>query len=176
MHPYAIFLLASPLATTVAAQSLNTSQEFYLHTELKPGQEGKEGFDNLWLYASHTGAGFNDAMFSIDKANAIPGFLNASNLTTADGAPLYGAEFDLGTEGIQWTMEPEISVNIYAAWEPVRINIGGAPTEYSAFFINETGLQWTNVAESSTPDSFGGWFGEWHPSRRRRVYRTDNGC
>ena len=160
MHHYTSFLLASLLAATTAAQSLNTSREFYLHTELKPGQEGREAFNNLWLYASHTGAGFNDAMFSVDRGNAVPGFLNASNLTTAGGAPLYGAEFDLGTEGAQWTMEPEINVNFYAAWQPVRINIGGGPTEYSAFFINETGLQWTNVAGRTTPDIFGGWFGE----------------
>lgn len=146
-------------ASTSAGEAINTSREFYLHTQLKPNQAGKERFDGLWLYAYHTGAGMNDAMLSRNKTHAIAGFLSSSDVTTPDGDPLSGLKFDLGTEDITWGMEPEISVNIYAAWQPVRINVGVEPGNYSAFFVNETGLQWTTSA-TGIPDSFGGWYGK----------------
>jgi len=134
---------------TAWAQSLNTSREFHLHTQLKPGQDGKARFDNLWLYAYHTGAGMNDAMLSANKSYAIPGFLNGTNL-----------EFDLGTQGIPWSMIPDISVNLYAAWEPVRINGGVGSNEFSSFSINATGLQWSDASSGGSAEGFGGWLGK----------------
>jgi hypothetical protein len=59
------------------------------------------------------------------------------------------------------------NVNLYAAWQPVRINAGGGSTtsDYgieTGFFINETGLQWSSVPSdvSSAEDVFGGWLGK----------------
>lgn len=153
-------LFVAAQAWALAALAQDTSGEFYLRTQLKPGQAGKEGFDNLYLYAYHTGAGFNDAMLSSNKSHAVPGFLTASNVTAADGTPLYGLQFYLGTT-TAYSLEPDISANLYAAWEPVRINIGGAPSNYSAFDIDaDAGLEWTDAAGSTAPNSFNGWLGK----------------
>lgn len=145
---------------TASAQALNTSREFNLRTQLKAGQESKADYDGLWLYAHHTGAGMNDAMFTSNRSHAIPGFLNATGLSDGDGQALSGLVFDLGSQGIPWSMLPALSVNFYAAWQPVRINAGGAATEQGAFWINGTGLQWTNAGSGTTRSSFGGWYGE----------------
>lgn len=57
------------------------------------------------------------------------------------------------------------SANFYAAWEPVRINVGLGGTftnagQVGGFFFNSTGLQWTsNALANTTGDSFGGWLG-----------------
>lgn len=157
-----VALAASLWASTTLSQPLNpSSRPFYLHTQLKPDQPGKDRFDNLWLYAYHTGAGLNDAMLSGNKTHAIAGSLTASNITTTPGGDaLYGVGFDLGGTGLSWGLGPQIGVNTYAAWQPVRIDAGGAAAgEYSAFYVDGNGLQWTTGA-TGIPDSFGGWFGE----------------
>jgi hypothetical protein len=148
--------LAVQLWTAAALAAFNTSQEFYLRTEVKPGQTGKESFNNLWVYGYHTGAGFNDAMVSANKSYARPGFLNASDIHKPDGTPLYGMEFDLGSQ-FPWSLQPDAAGNLYAAWREVFINAGGAPTNYSAFFLNQDGLQWTDSASGTNADGFGGW-------------------
>jgi len=147
-------------ASASVGEAVNASRKFYLHTQVKANQDGKERFDDLWLYAYHTGAGTNDAVLSKNKTHAIAGFLSDSDIATPDGDPLYGVKFDLdsSTGNITWGLEPEIAVNIYAAWQPVRIDVGVEPGEYSAFFVNETGLQWT-TSTTGIPDSFGGWYG-----------------
>ena len=58
------------------------------------------------------------------------------------------------------------AVNFYAAWQPVRINVGGGSTssDYgieTGFFINSTGLQWSSSPGNAgaAQDEFGGWLG-----------------
>lgn len=142
------------LASSVLSQALtlNTSTAYYLHTQLKSNQTGKEKFDNLWLVASHTGAGLNDAVLYSNKSYAIKGFTNATNITTQDGGFYQHQEFDLGNT---WPYGLSVSnVNFYAAWEPVRINVGYGD---EAFTFNSTGLQWTSQPEYPEAQSFGGW-------------------
>ena len=143
------------LTTSAIAQSLslNTTASYHLRTQVRSHQRGKGRFDNLWLVASHTGAGLNDAVFYTNKSYAIKGFQNATNLTTSNGSLFQYQEFDLGNA---FPYGLSISdVNFYAAWEPVRINVGyGDP----GFTMNQTGLQWNSQPSSSeAPSGFGGW-------------------
>lgn len=145
-------LVASALSQT---QGLNTSREYHLHTKIKDSQDGKTRFDNLWIVASHTGAGLNDAVLYENKTYAIKGFLNATNLTSPDGGFLQEQLFDLGG-GFPYGMITA-DVNFYAGWEPVRINAGDGE---GRFFMNSTGLQWTSAPGlSAAEDGFGGEFG-----------------
>ena len=97
---------ASPSSSTVA----NTTQEYNLRTCLKPGQDDKSRFDNLWLVAYHTGAGLNDATFNADRERyAIKGFLNETS-----------QEFDLGND-FPYSLKLDENVNFYAGWEPVSL-------------------------------------------------------
>jgi hypothetical protein len=56
--------LCAFFATALAAQPplKNSTQEYYLHTTLKPNQPGKQRFNGLWVVAWHTGAGLDDAV------------------------------------------------------------------------------------------------------------------
>ncbi|KAJ9620121.1 hypothetical protein H2203_007885 [Taxawa tesnikishii (nom. ined.)] len=66
----------------------NTSQEYQLRTCLLPGQPAEKArFENLWLVASHTGAGLNDAVLYSNQSYAIRGFLNVTNTTQLNGEP-----------------------------------------------------------------------------------------
>lgn len=153
------FLIAAiavlSVATSTVAQSLNTSAEYHLRTQLKGNHPHKARYDNLWLVASHTGAGLNDAVLYSNKSFAIRGFLNATNMTNPAGGFFAHQEFDLGNT---WPYGLGISdVNFYAAWEPVRINAGEGDG-IGAFFINSTGLQWIEQPEyPEAPSGFGGW-------------------
>lgn len=95
MYKSTLLLLASMASLGLAA--LNTTQQYRLKSELKPGQRSKRLFENLYLYSYHTGAGLGDATFARNGSVGITGFLNATNTSTAD-APSNIQEFDLGTE------------------------------------------------------------------------------
>lgn len=59
-----------------------------------------------------------------------------------------------------------ISTVFYAAWEPVVVNAGfgaSAPHSYSGFWINGSGLQWTDALHKPPTykfNQFAGWLGE----------------
>lgn len=95
------------LATAFAQTAVNTSQEYNLRTCLKPGQPHKARFDNLWMYAYHTGAGMNDVTFAADLTNvSAKGYLSPVNLTSSGNN---FQEFNLGND-FPWTMgEPPSS-------------------------------------------------------------------
>lgn len=63
----------------VEAQIENTTQEYRLKTDLKPGQRGKQRFNNLYIEAYHTGAGLSDAVMVKNATQYIVGFLNGTN-------------------------------------------------------------------------------------------------
>jgi hypothetical protein len=151
MHFNTIISVVALASTALAG--LNTSREYQLHTQLKPGQEHKKQFDNLWLVASHTGAGLNDAVLYANKSYAIKGFENATNITQSNGKPYFNQLFDLGG---QYPYDLNVQdVNFYAAWEPVRID-GGSGT--GGFFMNSSGLQFdTNPGGQAASNQFGGW-------------------
>ncbi|KAK0305728.1 hypothetical protein LTR91_009714 [Friedmanniomyces endolithicus] len=160
----ALFAL-SALVAAALSQSVNTSQEYNLKTCLKPDQPGKQRFDNLYLYTYHTGAGENDVVFDAALTNSsAKGFLTPVTNSTAPNNNFQ--QFDLGTQPYPWTMIMAEAVNFYAAWEPVRINVGGGSTSSAygietGFFMNSTGLQWTSSPGNAgaAQDEFGGWLG-----------------
>ena len=172
MQLLAAIFAALSFITLASCQNLtlNTTQAYYLRTDLKPGQPDKARFDGLYLYAYHTGAGMNDAVFAANKTSyAAKGFLNATTLTDFNNqtySNYSNQEFDLGNP-FPWTMYMSENTNFYAAWEPVRINAGSGPDSvgssvggvYTGFFINDTGLQWTNYPGNPKLSSFGGWLG-----------------
>ncbi|OJZ84264.1 hypothetical protein ASPFODRAFT_48267 [Aspergillus luchuensis CBS 106.47] len=126
------------LASTVAAgpvlyprQSSNSTQSFYLKTSGATNGD----HNNLYVYAYHTGAGFNDAVLTSDVGTASPAFLNGTH-----------TQFDLGTS-FPWGFKMGVQNN-YAAWESVQINVGYGDDDFS---IGSTGLEW------SAQDGFGGW-------------------
>ena len=160
-----LLALTGFLATATAALT-NHTQEFHLKTALKPGQDGKEDLDGLWLEAYHTGAGLNDAVMVPEQSAAIKGFLNGTN-GKVDGTNYQNLVFDLGNS-FPWDLIMAENVNFYAAWEPVQVNAGEGSISNGGFWINENGLQWTdalNAAPSSNTSSFGGWLG-----RSRNVF------
>lgn len=151
MHLSTIISAFALTGTTLA--SINTTREYELHTQLKPGQVSKQRFNNLWLVASHTGAGLNDAVLYSNKSYAIKGFENATNITQSDGQPFFNQLFDLGGN---YPYDLYIAdVNFYAAWEPVRINGGSGA---GGFFMNNSGLQWNSSPSGPAgSNEFGGW-------------------
>ena len=164
MHLISLFLVFTTFLATALGAVKNTTREFHLKTTLKPNQAGKERFANLYLEAYHTGAGLNDAVMVPKEGAAIKGFLNGTN-GLVKGTKYQNMVFDLGNT-FPYTMVMAENVNFYAAWEPVRVNAGGGasdPKGYSGFFIDGTGLQWTNALHKppgSSASSFGGWLGE----------------
>lgn len=171
---FSVFALAA-----IALASLNTSREYQLHTQLKPGQGSKKRFDNLWLVASHTGAGLNDAVLYTNQSSGIKGFMNATNITQPNGQPYFNQLFDLGGS-FPWGLIIA-DVNFYSAWEPVRVNAGdGQPS----FFFNSSGLQWNeNPSVPADQNAFGGWLvcDWWHGvpqlfAKWRSVYQISLVC
>ncbi|KAI5209967.1 hypothetical protein E4T39_00509 [Aureobasidium subglaciale] len=152
MHLSTVLSVAALAATALA--SLNTSREYQLQSQLKPGQASKKRFDSLWLVASHTGAGLNDAVLYTNKSSGIKGFANDTNITQSNGKPYFDQLFDLGNA---FPYDLYIAdVNFYAAWEPVRINAG---TGAGGFFFNSSGLQWDESPGSNVDqNALGGWF------------------
>jgi hypothetical protein len=121
---------ANPMFHT-ARQATNATKPFHLRT----ADASNEKHNDLYVYAYHTGAGFNDAVLTSDEDTASTAFLNGTY-----------TQFDFETP-FPWGFNP-IPVTNYAQWEPVEINVGyGA----EGFFINSTGLQW------SEQQGFGGW-------------------
>ncbi|OCL05787.1 hypothetical protein AOQ84DRAFT_90519, partial [Glonium stellatum] len=104
--------------------------------------------NNLYLYASHTGAGLNDPLFTAARASAIPGFLNAT-----DPAGAF-QEFDLGNYwpyGFSFVYEP------YAGWGAVQVNAGQGNAQ--GFGFVEVAGESVLVVESGTGEGeeWGGW-------------------
>jgi len=126
--------------------SLNTSEAYYLRTQLKSNQTGQGKHEDLWLSAYHTGAGLNDAVLNSNRSRAIAGFTNATNITNPDGGFFQYQEFDLGS-AFPWGLYIQ-GGDAYSAWQPVRVNAGYGS---GYFALNSTGLQWYGYG------SFGGW-------------------
>ena len=161
MHLLKAILAVQASAVLVQAQFSNTSQQFYLRTEVKPGQSGKAAFNNLWLYAYHTGSATNDAMLSSNISHRTRASLNASDLHSPNGQALSGVLFDFNRPDIPFSMVPDRGANTYAAWQPVGINVGyAAASNYSGFWIDNSGLQWTDAPTGSNAEGFNGWLGK----------------
>lgn len=139
--------------TSSAMASLNTTREYYLKTQLAPGQPKKTRFANLYLESYHTGAGENDAVFTATKAAASKGFLNATSVKRPNGKYFSEQLFDLGSD-FPYGLVVDTTANFYSSWEPVRVNAGGSPGGY---FFNATGLQWNTSPSQPAETEFGGW-------------------
>lgn len=139
-------ITALSLATSALAAGINNTQEFYLRTELKTNETGKDAYDGLYIEAYHTGAGLNDAVLVANESYAIKGFANATNITNPSGGVYNYQEFDLG-DGFAYGLSVPIGAT-YNAWVPVEINGGYG---HAGFFFNASGLQGGLATE------FGGW-------------------
>jgi len=147
---------ASSARSPSSIKPASPTQSFYLKTSVfnatnrgSPVDASKEKYNNLWLWAFHTGAGENDAVVSSNKSYAIPGFINMTGVNAA-GQHIGNLTFNL-TNPFPWGMyhiEEE-----YAGWGGVQINDG---VSEGGYFINATGLQW-----SGTNEDLGGSFGSW---------------
>ncbi|PWY75535.1 hypothetical protein BO70DRAFT_364070 [Aspergillus heteromorphus CBS 117.55] len=124
------------LASAVAASPLASRQDSSSSTfHLKTSGASNDDHNNLYVYAYHTGAGFNDAVLTSDVGTASPAFLNGTN-----------TQFDLGTP-FPWGLKPSVQNN-YGAWESVQINTGYGS---GGFSVNGTDFEW------SAASGFGGW-------------------
>ncbi|KAK3063314.1 hypothetical protein LTS18_001391 [Coniosporium uncinatum] len=145
--------VAAPQATTTTPETtpspslIPTGPLYRLRTCVKDA--AKQQFNNLYLWAYHTGAGLNDAVFT-NNASATyiaKGFMNDTHQEFNLGNPFpYGLEL--------------AEVSFYAGWQPVRINAGWGD---GGFKLNGSGLvtdenyidpatNYTGVAAS-----WGGW-------------------
>lgn len=134
------------LTTAVIAAPLDarqTPQEYYLQTSVIFGaNDTGTNKTGLYVYAYHTGAGFNDAVLSPNISIASKGYLNDTNW-----------QFDLGTPTLPWYFA--LSDIDYASWNAAEINSASAPT--SNFSINGTSL------EGPASYGFGGWLAcDWY--------------
>lgn len=109
----------------------------------KPVDKSKVKYNNLYLWAYHTGAGLNDAVVSNNKSIASPGFLNATAQQFKLGQYNYGFNFEIGT---------------YSGWGEVQINAGVQTKGFS--FTKQHGLVWGGKSGTEAA-SFGGWLGEY---------------
>ncbi|KAK6431889.1 hypothetical protein LTR95_011942 [Oleoguttula sp. CCFEE 5521] len=164
MHLKVLLPILAALPSIFAQNT--TSPTYKLRADLKPGQPDKTAYDGLYLSSYHTGAGLNDALFySRDPADGILGSLNG----TVQG-------FNLGTT-FPWSMLMALSTATYAAWEPVRIDVGqggiSARGWGDGFFINGTGLQWTSsTTGDEETNSFAGWMVcDWWHSQPQLFFR-----
>jgi len=200
MHSTNALLALSALAST-ALSAINDTREYRLRTEVKPHQRGKKAYNNLFLYAYHTGAGLDDAAVSSNVSIAETSYLNAT-ATSTPSAPDNHELFDLGTTypfvGLSnscyvvhpWCaiantsqfMNMAVNTGQYAAWEPVRIDVGygGNNTFASGFFINGTGFQWTSATgkNGTLSDEFGGWLvcDWWHGGKKSFPFTVAGPC
>lgn len=103
-----ILAVATLLCSATAALTNNT-REYYLRTALKPGQTGKERFDNLYPNSYHTGAGLGDAVL-YNKSAVHPGrgYTVPTNLTLSNGKASLEQRFDLGNE-FPWGLSEYLS-------------------------------------------------------------------
>ncbi|KAA8650120.1 hypothetical protein EYZ11_010900 [Aspergillus tanneri] len=137
-------LVSAVAANPIARAAGNVTGAFHLKTV--GASEAKH--NDLYVYAYHTAAGFNDAVLTSDTKTANPAFLNNTH-----------AQFALDTP-FPWgfTMHPH---NNYAAWEPVEINTGYGD---EGFTIDGNGLQWSNSL-------FGGWLVcDWYHNEPQLFY------
>ncbi|KAJ5176597.1 uncharacterized protein N7482_002474 [Penicillium canariense] len=127
------FLALLPmLAATVTANAVaRAPTEFHLKTT---GASNADHND-LFVYAYHTGAGFNDAVLDKDGSKASPIYLNGTR-----------ALADLKTD-FPWGLVAIGDTN-YASWEPIEINAGDGSEGFS---IDNGEFVW------SANDGFGGW-------------------
>ncbi|KAF2146068.1 uncharacterized protein K452DRAFT_305054 [Aplosporella prunicola CBS 121167] len=139
---------ATGAAATPSPSLVPTGPEYHLKSKLVNDNEtvSKAKFDGLYLVATHTGAGLNDAVFSSQKQYAIKGF---QNITESTGESYQ--EFDLGN---YWPYGLNLGYAAYAAWSPVTIDAGQGD---DGFILQANGVV-------STTGSFGGWLAcdWWH--------------
>jgi len=97
MHFFTTALLAvSALSSTWAA---STPKKYHLKTAVKPGQSGKARFNDLWLYAYHTAAGFNAVTFDKDlTSSAAEVYLQAGSNATSTEDNYLRADLEGSTE------------------------------------------------------------------------------
>ncbi|GLI79737.1 hypothetical protein PoHVEF18_008078 [Penicillium ochrochloron] len=118
-------------ATVIANPVTRTAKEFHLKTS----GAGNSRHNNLFVFAYHTGAGFNDAVLSTDGTDASSFYLNGT-LALAN----------LGTD-YPWGMIATGDTN-YASWEPIEINVGDGSEGFS---ITNGNFVWSEA------NGFGGW-------------------
>ncbi|OOQ82308.1 hypothetical protein PEBR_39614 [Penicillium brasilianum] len=120
------------LATTAVANPVaRDTKEFHLKTF---GAQNSH-HNNLYVYAYHTGAGFNDAVLDKNGTIASSFYLNGTN-----------ALADLGTD-FPWGVIATGDTN-YASWEPIEINAGSGSEGFS---IENGNFVWSEA------NGFGGW-------------------
>ncbi|KAF7719555.1 Uncharacterized protein PECH_005527 [Penicillium ucsense] len=123
--------LALMATAVMAAPAAKSSKEFHLKT----AGASKAKFNDLFVYAYHTGAGLNDAVLSKDSSIASAFYFNGTM-----------ALADLKTE-FPWGMIAPGDAN-YASWEPILINAGSGTEGFS---IDKGNFVW------SADYGFGGW-------------------
>ncbi|EAW13414.1 uncharacterized protein ACLA_054610 [Aspergillus clavatus NRRL 1] len=123
--------VAATPVTTHTSRDAEPSKPFYLKTSGAANAK----HNDLYVYAYHTGAGFNDAVLTPDVKSASKASLNGTYV-----------QFDLNTP-FPWGMYTP-GVTNYAQWAQVGINTGYGDEDFS---INQDGLQW------SEEKGFGGW-------------------
>lgn len=168
-----VFRTLLAVSAISSAWAASTPKKYHLKTSLKPGQSDKARFDELWLYAYHTAAGFNAVTFSKSlTSSAAEVYLQpVPNTTSTEDnylrADLEGStEWGTGNNYISLDLVSNVAdthaidmldVNYYASWQPVQINAGQGN---DGFFFNSTGLQYTSNP-NGTYNEFGGWIGKW---------------
>ncbi|KXL43587.1 hypothetical protein M433DRAFT_144936 [Acidomyces richmondensis BFW] len=145
-----VFRTLLAVSAISSAWAASTPKKYHLKTSLKPGQSDKARFDELWLYAYHTAAGFNAVTFSKSlTSSAAEVYLQPVPNTTSTEDNYLRADLEGSTE---WGTDM-LDVNYYASWQPVQINAGQGN---DGFFFNSTGLQYTSNP-NGTYNEFGGW-------------------
>ncbi|CAK7242803.1 MAG: hypothetical protein STHCBS139747_004305 [Sporothrix thermara] len=139
-----------------SASSIDNNSPFVLRTQVKNGGDAK--FDDLYVFAYHTGAGLNDAMLRPEAHAAVPAsaYTGGAGSGSSLGARFFAVQFHIG--GSPYQLMPSTGVTPYPGLQPVRINVNGAPPEAdNAFYFDGNKLMWTSSAESSPPGGFAGW-------------------
>ncbi|CAK7210127.1 hypothetical protein SCUCBS95973_000686 [Sporothrix curviconia] len=129
---------------------------FVLRTRVNNGGDAK--FDNLYVFAYHTGAGLNDAMLRTEPQSAVSAtaFTGGAGSGSTLGAQFFAVLFQIG--GSPYELMPATGYTSYSGVLPVRINVNGAPPSTdNAFYFEGNKLRWTSSADSSPPGGFYGW-------------------
>ncbi|CAK7236686.1 hypothetical protein SBRCBS47491_009722 [Sporothrix bragantina] len=146
----------TPLKNYITSVANDNNNPFVLQTKVKNG--GDTNFDNLYVFAYHTGAGLNDAMLRTEAQSAVPAsaFTGGAGCGSSLGAQYFAVLFQIG--GSPYELMPATGYTPYSGLNPVHINVNGAPPSVdNAFYFDENKLIWTSSANSSPPSGFYGW-------------------
>lgn len=97
------------LASAVTANPILARQDASKPFHLKTASASNQDHNGLYVYAYHTGAGFNDAVLTQDEGKAAPAVLNGTT-----------TQFQLSE--LQWGMLMPAATN-YAGMSPVLYSI-----------------------------------------------------